>query len=258
MAIIKLKSHLDVYRHLAKEENLHQLTGRGTNVSWTQYINQVIRTHMAFRVQDEVLDIGCGDGSLIASIANQIKVGCGICPTGEEVTRLRHSYQFPNLQFRQGLSSQLPEADRSYSKVICNGVLLLLANRHELEKSLLEIARVAKPGARVYLGEILNEDEYVVQKKYGNSIIKWLWHEFRHNGWRSFLMGVRKVLRSIFTREDFIIKPKHLLVIGNAEFEQLCVKCGLGKIASFPYEIRDDAGNLVFKTARTNFIFERL
>jgi ubiquinone/menaquinone biosynthesis C-methylase UbiE len=57
------------------------------------------------------------------------------------------------LNVKQGLTDQLPIEDESASVVVCNSVLLVVP-REKIPASLREIYRIAKPDARIFLGEI--------------------------------------------------------------------------------------------------------
>jgi len=77
----------------------------------------------------------------------------GIAPTAEEGSKLEMA--LPNVSFHVGVAQNLPLESASFSKIVCNGVLILLGSETAAMAAIKEIARVAKPQARVWLGEIL-------------------------------------------------------------------------------------------------------
>ncbi len=78
----------------------------------------------------------------------------GLLATEEEVAVVRRL----GLNVRQGLADKLPLADASATAIVCNSVLLVVP-REKIPNSLREIYRVAKPGARIFLGEIPRTQE---------------------------------------------------------------------------------------------------
>ncbi len=100
---------------------------------------------------DTLVDIGCGDGTLLL-LAKKLGVSnaTGLHATDEEASIVRNL----GLEVRQGFTDSLPLPDESASSVVvCNNVLLVVP-REKIPASLREIYRVAKPGARILIGEI--------------------------------------------------------------------------------------------------------
>jgi SAM-dependent methyltransferase len=116
----------------------------------TRLIHERIVEAVELRPEDDLVDIGCGHGTLLR-MAQQagVRSALGILATEEEVSLVRRT----GVQVRQGFTDQLPIADASASVVVCNNVLLIVA-REKIPASLLEICRIARPGARIFIGEI--------------------------------------------------------------------------------------------------------
>jgi ubiquinone/menaquinone biosynthesis C-methylase UbiE len=132
-------------------KNLQDLALRGRNKQEiTRLIHERIVEVVGLQPGDDLVDIGCGDGTLLA-MAERIGVNSalGLLATDEEVALLRPAL----FQVKQGLTDQLPVGDASASVVVCNNVLLVVP-REKIPGSLREIYRIAKPGARILVGEI--------------------------------------------------------------------------------------------------------
>ncbi len=148
--------HSDDYVEYCREtanrvKTLHDLALRGKNKEEiTRLIHERIVEAVGIHEHDDLVDIGCGDGTLLR-MARQLGVGSalGLLATDEEVALMRRA----GFSVKQGFTDQLPIADESASVVVCNSVLLIVP-REKIPASLREIYRIAKPGARVFVGEI--------------------------------------------------------------------------------------------------------
>jgi SAM-dependent methyltransferase len=130
---------------------LHDLALRGKNKEEiTQQIHDRIVEVVGLRSGDDLVDIGCGDGTLL-KMAERIRTrsAIGLLATDEEVAVLRRS----GFNVRQGFTDKLPISDESASVVVCNSVLLVVP-REKIPVSLREIYRIARRDARIFVGEI--------------------------------------------------------------------------------------------------------
>jgi ubiquinone/menaquinone biosynthesis C-methylase UbiE len=126
-------------------DDLHQLAGRGPFRATTEFVNRRIFNELAFRPEDQFVDIGCGHGLLLRmAMDSGVGSAIGLNATDEEVRPLRAL----RLDVRQGRTDSIPLPDRCASVVVCNSVLLLVPE-DKMSKSLREIARICKPNARV-------------------------------------------------------------------------------------------------------------
>jgi len=149
-------THSDDYVEYCREtarhvRNLHDLALRGRNKEEvTRQIHERIVEAVGLEPGDDLVDIGCGDGTLLR-MAQDIgtKSAIGLLATDEEADLLRRS----GFNVQQGFTDQLPIDDESASVVVCNNVLLVVP-REKIPASLREIYRIAKPQARIFLGEI--------------------------------------------------------------------------------------------------------
>jgi SAM-dependent methyltransferase len=142
---------LSLYREAAVNGRREGLSGRQESI--TPVINKIIRDAILFKADDIVLDYGCGDGSLLAEL-DFVARRIGIVPTREEAEALNKLHHGRGIEFLAVSAPKVPLADGEATKIICNGVLLLLENEAEVIATLREFRRVCSPGGLVYLGEV--------------------------------------------------------------------------------------------------------
>jgi ubiquinone/menaquinone biosynthesis C-methylase UbiE len=150
--IIHSDDYIEYCRETAKHaRDPHDLALRGRNKQEiTRLIHQRIVEAVDLHPGDDLVDIGWGDGTLLRMAARVgVRTAIGLLATDEEVAVLRRF----GLNAEQGLTDRLPVADQSASVIVCNSVLLVVP-REKIPASLREIHRIAKPNARIFLGEI--------------------------------------------------------------------------------------------------------
>jgi ubiquinone/menaquinone biosynthesis C-methylase UbiE len=106
----------------------------------------------------QVLDIGCGTGSISAEIARKIPQGTvqGIDLSTtllETATNFQVAQQIPNLSFAAGDVYDLPVEDKTIDFVYGR---LLFQHLNEPLRALAEIDRVLKPGGKICLVDVVN------------------------------------------------------------------------------------------------------
>jgi ubiquinone/menaquinone biosynthesis C-methylase UbiE len=148
---------------------------------------------------------------------------------------------------RQGFSDQLPLADNSASVVVCNNVLLIVP-REKIPASLGEMWRVAKPGARVFVGEI----PYVPQKDptpQFTSRGQMLSYLYRQHGFRTWFGMLRRMAWWQITGRPFVNQ------LGTAvsffatakEFISMAKESGLEFVKHWQHEDPSDRNDYLFK-----------
>ncbi|MGW4636051.1 class I SAM-dependent methyltransferase [Nocardia sp. NPDC004415] len=91
----------------------------------------------------DVLDLGCGDGSLLAVLAHNGATGlAGIDLSDIELATARQRPELQGADLRQGRAQELPFAEHSFDTVISHMALMLMA---DIGQVLAEAARVLKP-----------------------------------------------------------------------------------------------------------------
>lgn len=195
---------------------------------------------------DDLLDIGCGDGTLLR-MANALGVhsAIGLLATEEEVAVLRDF----KLDIKQGFTNQLPLPDCSTSVVVCNNVLLIVP-RQEIPASLSEIHRVAKPGARIFLGEIpfLEPHDPTPQFTTHSELLS---HLYRHNGLRTWFGMVRRMAWWKITGAPPVLYPGTAVSFwAPAEgFIAMAESAGLQLVRYWQHEHINTRNNYLFRKA---------
>ena len=253
--IVKVSSYVDAYRFKARyAKDIHQLSGRNDSRNATEFINRNILTEMDISPNDDLIDIGCGDGCLLKMAKSQgLMHACGLTGTEEEAERLRRL----GLDVRQGLTDLLPMPDCSGSVVVCNSVLLIVP-RERILASLGEIARVAKPGARIYLGEIprVPELDGVPRHETVSSMLLYL---FRTHGLRAFLGMCRRIAWRTLRGEPTILNTAPIVEFYTEpeELVRMAAAHGMKLERYFPHCDLDKAGNVRMSNTRINYLFNK-
>lgn len=256
MTIIRAKSVIDAYREQSRASSIHELSGRSGKKFYTQFINKKIIKKLKFKPTDRVVDIGCGDGTLLYLICDKVKECVGIAPTNEEILRLQREYDdLYNLNFGKGISTHVPLISMGFEKVICNGVFLLLTSKRLALRSMIELSRLCKPGGLVWIGEVLNREEK--DYDFGESIIKWLFIKLKKGDLSGFGKSLFRLTFAVFTKEPFVIHPKKLLVLSNEEIKDYAEKAGLVLLWSSKHRRVNRSGRIFAVDNRTDYLFKK-
>jgi len=199
MTIIKAADYIEEYRARALASDVNELTGRTGRPDLTNFIASNIVVRLAMKLGEVLVDIGCGDASVLRKASQGCEDGSfvGILPTSQEVERVQQHLRSNRIAIGVGLADATGLPDGFADKVACNGVLLIVP---DLERALHEIARISKKGALICIGEIPKINEQA-GKTYGDSIIKWLYFVLRTQSLAAFVSRLRQVLRGIFSKE---------------------------------------------------------
>jgi len=97
---------------------------------------------------EQILDVGCGTGSLTFAIAKRsnVKSICGIDSSKAYIEAATKTNLDPRIEFRVGNACELPFADHVFDRVFS---LLVLHFIPKTELAIKEMLRVARPGATV-------------------------------------------------------------------------------------------------------------
>jgi hypothetical protein len=176
-----------------------------------------------------------------------------VIPTIEEQQKLLIAY--PQISFLVGLAQELPLESESVSKIACNGVLLLLGTEDKVITALQEIARVARPGAQIWIGEIPAANELEHFKIYrGGTVPGLLWHQLRHKGLRPFLSTCKLALRSVIGRDTLEIFSYPVFYSPPENFLKLIEGCGLKTHKYFKHRRLDTSGKVIESPCRYNYL----
>ncbi len=174
MPVLRINNYIDAYRVRAASEDLHELAARPNKKAVTEFVNRRILEALDVAAEDVLVDLGCGDASLLRMAAAFTARSIGVVATVEEKLRLESS--FPDLCFIASRAHELALESASASKIVCNTTLLYLPSESEVRAALQEMSRVARPGATIWVGEIPEIDEYELYGIYrGKSMAAYLW-----------------------------------------------------------------------------------
>ncbi|MGA2353959.1 MAG: class I SAM-dependent methyltransferase [Terriglobales bacterium] len=257
MPVLRIDNYLDDYRLRAQSNDIHELAGRPNKNATTEFVNTQILAAIEPNPFDVLVDVGCGDATLMKMAEGRVSECIGIVSTEEEKARLESA--LPKLRFIASAAQKLPLPSNCASKVVCNGVLAYLLVSREVRASLREMARIARPGATIWVGEISEIDGYAYYRMYrGNSMFGFLWHLLRHNGLRSFLGMIRRWLKAVTGSEQIILNSASMFYASPEKMISLAQDCGLQLKTYFRHKELDQAGALVESKFSYNYIFTPL
>jgi cyclopropane fatty-acyl-phospholipid synthase-like methyltransferase len=257
MPIIKCQSAIEAYRQRARAKDIHELSGRSGRPDLTRFVSEQILRQLRLDETDVLVDLGCGDGTLLKLVSGTVASSIGLLPTAEEVARVRADVvaSSSRIDVRRGLVQRTDLETAMADKIVCNGVILLLVEQ-EVDAALREIARVSKPGALIFLGEVPTKNEFE-GKSYGDSIIRWLWWVLTNEGVSAFVRRLRQVLRALSSDELFIIYPKTCFHEPRDKFVERAKRAGLTLEASFPHLERHDGNRVQESRTRVDYLFRK-
>jgi len=244
--ISRSDDYVEYCRETARRaRDLHDLALRGRHKKEaTRLIHERIVEAVELRPEDDLVDIGCGDGTLLR-MAQQagVRSALGILATEEEVSLVRRT----GVQVRQGFTDQLPIADASASVVVCNNVLLIVP-REKIPASLLEICRIARPGARIFIGEIPFAEQHdpTPQFRTRGETLSYL---YREHGLRAWFGMARRMLWWRLTGQPEVIRPGTAVSFfaPAEEFVALAKSTGLEPVRHWQHHDPNDRNNYLLR-----------
>jgi ubiquinone/menaquinone biosynthesis C-methylase UbiE len=253
LAVLRTKDAVATYAALAKAQDLHHLSGRLTHRELTRYINEQIEAGLELDPDCSVIDIGCGDGTLLAGLQGKVRESLGIVPSAEELVRLDAAYDLPNLRFARGLADAVPAPDNSFDRVVINGVLLVL-DEAAVPRAVAELKRVARPGALIWIGEVPDRDELAVKNRYrGRSTVGFLLHKWRQKGFRKALRKAISLLKPADRAE--VVFGHRMFWMPSDSFLTLCRAAGLELVWARRHREIDSAGQPRESPTRMDYLF---
>jgi len=225
----------------------HDLALRGRDKKEiTRRVHEQIVETVDLRPGDDLVDIGCGDGRLLR-MAQQagVRSATGLLATEDEVAVLRRV----GLEARQGLSHQLPLPSECASVVVCNNVLLIVS-RENIAASLREIYRIARPDARIYLGEIpfVKPVDPTPHFQTRRETLSYL---YRNQGIRPWLGMLRRMIWWSLTGQPTILRPGTAISFyaSSDEFITMAQDAGLEFVRYWQHEDPNTRNNYLFRKA---------
>lgn len=245
-------SYSDNYVEYCREtaqraRDLHDLALRGRDKKeMTRLIHEHIVEAVELGRDDDLVDIGCGDGTLLRMAQRRgVRSSLGLLATEEEVGLLGRT----GLDVRQGLTHQLPLPDASTSVVVCNNVLLIVP-REDIPASLREMCRIAKPGARIFIGEIPVSAQKDPTPKF-ESRRELLSYLYRKHGLRAFLGMARRLAWWQVSGRPAVIRPGTSVTFFATpqEFVYMAESAGMQLIRSWQCDWPKNRNNYLLRKA---------
>jgi ubiquinone/menaquinone biosynthesis C-methylase UbiE len=248
-------SHSDNYVEYCRQTALelhdpHDLALRGQDAhKVTRLVHEDIVRAVQLGPGDDLVDIGCGDGTLLRMAqALGVNTAIGLHATDEEASVVRKM----GLDARQGLSHQLPLRDACASVVVCNNVLLIVP-REQIMPSLREMRRISRLGAMVYLGEIPFVAGPSPEPRF-ETARETLSYLYRKRGVRTCLGMARRMLYSKVTRKPIVVRSGIAVSFYASpdEFIAMAASAGLRLVRYWRHEYWAGRNNFLFTAAPTN------
>lgn len=112
---------------------------------------------------EQVLDVGCGTGTLALEVARRVGRACrvvGVDPSTRQIVRARAkaARQHLTIDFQIGVVEHLPFPDKSFDVVLSTLMMHHLPTGLK-RQGLAEIARVLKPGGRLIIADFKPKKE---------------------------------------------------------------------------------------------------
>ena len=255
MPIIKANDYIEEYRARALSSDINEITGRTGRRDLTDFVTSNIVAKLDISPAATLVDIGCGDGSVLkkASLESKTGIFIGIVATNEERKRVQGHLQSSRIEVKVGLADATGLPDGFADKIVCNGVFLYVP---DVDGAIREIARISKKGARVFIGEIPKINE-LIGKTYGDSITKWLYFVLQNQGIKAFALHLRRVVKALFSTEPFIISPKKAFYRKPEEFKFMFEQHGFRLIEWFPHLEISPTGVVYESPTRIDYLFGR-
>ena len=246
--ISRSDDYVEYCRETAKHaSDAHDLALRGRDKKEiTRLIYERIAETVGLQSGDDLVDIGCGDGTLLR-IAERIgtRTAAGLLATEEEVSVLRRF----GLEAKQGFTHQLPLPDECASVIVCNNVLLIVP-REKIPASLREIHRIAKPGARIFIGEIPAAQQPDPTPHFTNRR-ETLNYLYREHGLRPWFGMLRRMTWWALRGQPAVLRPGTAIAFFAApsEFIAMAQDAGLEFVRYWQHDHPNTRNNYLFRKA---------
>lgn len=254
MPVVRINNYVDAYKLRAQAEDIHELAARPNRKLLTEFVNRQILSAIQIAPEDVLVDIGCGDATLLRMARGRVSKCIGVSVSVEEQRRLESA--FPGLSFIASPAQSLPLDSGSATKIVCNATLFYLPSEADILAAMREMARIARPGATIWIGDMPEIDEYAHYGMYrGTSMLALLRHLMKHNGLRAVAGMIRLWLRAVLGSEQIVLNSCGMLYAGPERMLQLAESSGLKLKTYFPHRELDESGEIVDSKFRYDYVF---
>lgn len=267
--ILKSKSLAETYRFIAMYGNVYELAGRGRRSYLTNSINLQIAKLVSGFSYRTLVDVGCGDGSLVRLLSSHSNAEgsklIGLLPSAEEVFKVNEYLhknssraQSQSLEIRRGSAESTGLEPSCCDVLICNSVLHGAGqNLTSVKAALSEFYRITKPGSLVFIGE-LSEANELGDRNYDDSILSWLAWTYRTRGIKRFVSECIGVLSCLCCGKPLIIQPKSMFFMSPVEFSNLLTLFGFNVKRVWRHVDSEGAEAAEKSPRRWNYLAERI
>jgi len=253
---------VDEYRRRAHHSDVFALSGREGYQATAEFIAKNILSKIHIRPGSTVVDVGCGEGTFLLKANESVPDAryIGILPTEDEVTRAQIHVGESGVEIKLGRAEATGLPAASADVVVLNGVLLLVPRP---KMALAEMARIAKRGATVFVGEMPTRDELGGDNA-SAGLIRGLASTLRHGGGNALVSTVRHILRSWISGWGSDYARRKLFWMAPDDFQELALKFGFVQEERFVHMHLTGsmhtmgAGHVIESpTSRMNYLFTR-
>jgi len=248
---------LEVYRYRSKSNDINDLSGRLGRPDLTKFINEKIIACLPIERHSILVDVGCGDASLLIRTKELIEkfqgTLIGISPTIEEVTRLREHIKPKDIKILEGTISKINLPNDFADIVVCNSVLHGGGQTVEsVHLALNEFNRILKTKGILYIGELSSQDELGPIKD----------HHFKKllslHGLSQFFYFCRKLfLKGFIFREPILVGRRYMYFSSPSNFIHNLSNHGFHVTRYEKHHEIDSLGNKI-QSSRWNYVAIKL
>lgn len=148
----ELKKIADYYDNRAKKLDEVRAAGQWGSKELAPLIVDEICKKIKIEKQDNVLEIGSGSGILGNTIKKKCNLYVGTDISIEMLKKFRDVSE-TKLSLFQCITNILPFPDKFFDVVIMNSVTMYFNQNNQLEKTLIEIERISKENAIIFIGD---------------------------------------------------------------------------------------------------------
>jgi ubiquinone/menaquinone biosynthesis C-methylase UbiE len=248
----------EVYRHRSKSLDINDLSGRLARPDLTKFVNEQILASLSIKDHSSLVDVGCGDASLLILIKKHIEkfqgTLIGISPTFEEVSRLRLHINSEDIKIIQGTASKIELPKDSTDFIVCNSVLHGGGQTSESVKlALKEFNRILKIKGVLYIGELSDCDELrTIEIQQDQRLLAFI-------KIKEFLYFCGKLVLMCFTKsEPILIGPRFMYFSSPTNFIHTLSNYGFLVTRYVRHQEIDSLGNKFDSSCRWNYIAIKL